>query len=60
MLLACINGSAPMIALLVDAGVDVNAPVLAHGETPLMLAARTGALEALKVLLDRGADVNAM
>jgi ankyrin repeat protein len=59
MLLACINGSAPMIALLVDAGVDVNAPVLAHGETPLMLAARTGALEALKVLLDRGADVNA-
>src|SRR5262249_10780486 len=59
MLLACINGSAPMIALLLDAGVDVNAPVLAHGETALMMAARTGALDALKLLLDRGASVNA-
>src|SRR6185436_4943274 len=49
MLLACVNGSAPMIALLLEAGVDVNAPVLAHGETPLMLAARTGALPALKL-----------
>ena len=30
-----------------------------NGETPLMMASRTGNVDAMKVLLDRGADVNA-
>jgi ankyrin repeat protein len=60
MFLAAMNGSAPMIELLLKAGVDPNAPVLSHGETALMMAARTGKLDAVKVLLSRGANVHAM
>src|SRR5262245_17738694 len=37
MLLAATNGSAAMIRILLDAGVDPNAPVLLHGETGLMM-----------------------
>ena len=48
-----------MIERLLKAGANVNAPVLAHGETALMMAARTGNLDAVKMLLDHGADVNA-
>ena len=52
------HGSAPMIDKLLKAGADPNerGP---EGETPLMLAARTGNLDAIKVLLDHKADVNA-
>ena len=39
--LACINGNAAMIARLLKAGADVNER-LPNGETPLMMAARTG------------------
>ena len=48
-----------MIGKLVDAGADVNAPVLSHGETALMMAARTGSVPAVQALLDRGARVDA-
>ena len=58
MFLAAQNGSAAMIDLLLKAGVDVNAPVLSHGETALMMASRSGNVEAVKMLLDRGAAVN--
>jgi uncharacterized protein len=60
MFLACENGTAAMIELLLRAGVDANAPVLLHGETPLMLAARSGNPDAVRVLLDHAANVNAM
>ena len=55
--LACVNGSAPMIAKLLDAGADANAATT-EGETALMTVARTGNVEAAKVLLAHGADVN--
>src|SRR5262245_9277367 len=38
MALASLNGSAAMIEKLLRAGADVNAPVMANGETALMLA----------------------
>jgi ankyrin repeat protein len=47
------------IRLLVDAGVDVDAPDVAGG-TPLMNAALQGNLEAVKLLLSKGARVNAV
>lgn len=59
MFLAAQNGSAPMIGALLKGGVDVNAPVLAHGETALMMASRSGNLGAVRVLLEHGAQVNA-
>ena len=59
MFLAAVNGSAPMIELLLKAGVDANGPVLSHGETALMMAARTGKPDAVKVLLSNGADIHA-
>ena len=55
--LACVNGSAPMIAKLLDAGADANSATT-EGETALMTVARTGNVEAAKVLLAHGADVN--
>ena len=56
--LACINGNAAMIELLLDAGADPDT-VLAEGETALMTAARTGMVEAVELLLARGAHVDA-
>src|SRR5690606_37903578 len=57
--LAAVNGSAPMIKLLLEAGADPNLTVLSHTETPLMFAARSGALDAVKLLLDAGAELEA-
>jgi len=59
MRLAAINGSAPMIRMLLDAGVDIDAPLTRDGDTALMIAARTGDPDAVRVLLDRGADIDA-
>ena len=55
--MACTNGSAPMVELLIKAGGDVNG-VKANGTTPLMVAAASGSADAVKVLLDHGANVN--
>ena len=44
MFLASMNGNAAMIAKLLKAGADSNAPVLLHGETALMFAAKSGQL----------------
>jgi ankyrin repeat protein len=59
MFLATVNGNAPMIELLLGAGVDPNTPVLSRGETALMMAARTGKVEAVTLLIKQGAKVNA-
>lgn len=51
-----------MVALLVEAGADVNAPVEPHGpngsnETPLHWAASSDDVEVIDALLDAGADI---
>ncbi len=56
--LASVNGNAAMIETLLRGGADPNA-ANPGGETALMTAARTGAVDAVKLLLDRGAAVNA-
>ena len=56
--MAATNGSAAMIALLVEAGANVNTAT-ATGATPLMAAATPGSVEAVEALLDAGAFVNA-
>ncbi len=60
MQLAAVNGNAAILARLLQAGADPNAPLSQTGDTALMMAARTGKLDALRVLLDHGAKVNAM
>ena len=59
--LASKNGNAAIITQLIRADADPNDSLQAvnAGETPLMLAARTGQVDAVRVLLDVGARVNA-
>src|SRR5690349_4911413 len=59
MFLATQNGSASMIEALIKGGADPNAPVLSHGETALMMAARTGKRDAVQLLIERHANINA-
>ena len=54
----CLNGNAAIVESLLKAGADPNEK-LPNGETPLMMASRTGNVAAMTALLDRGADVNA-
>ncbi len=56
--MACRNGNAALIEVLIKAGSDPNS-MDEHGTTPLMMAAAAGNPEGVKALLDRGADVNA-
>lgn len=56
--LACINGSAAMVEMLLKAGEDPNAVISEAADTALMLASRTGKPDAVKVFLDHGADPN--
>jgi uncharacterized protein len=56
--MACKNGSAAMIELLLKAGADPNSTD-EHGTTALMTAAASGSGEAVKILIDHGADANA-
>jgi ankyrin repeat protein len=58
LMLAAINGSAPMIDALLKAGANPN-DVSPEGETVLMTASRTGDPKAVAVLLEAGASVNA-
>jgi uncharacterized protein len=59
LMLAAVNGNAPMIERLVNAGADVNATLTRSGDTALMIASRVGKVDAVRVLLDHGAQVNA-
>jgi len=53
------NGAA-IVAMLVEAGADVNAQFTGrHTETPLHWAASSDDIEVLDALLDRGADIEA-
>jgi uncharacterized protein len=56
--LACQNGNAEMVELLLAQGADPNT-TLRGGETVLMTAARTGRIGPVKALLSRGATVDA-
>ena len=56
--MACTNGNAAMIDLLLKSGADANS-VKANGTTALMTASASGSADAVKALLDHGADVNA-
>jgi ankyrin repeat protein len=58
LLLAAINGSAPMLGRLIRSGADPNAPLTPAGDTALMLAARSGKADAVRLLVEARADVN--
>src|SRR5206468_8293382 len=55
--LASANGSAGMVALLLEAGADANVTDQT-GETALMTATKVGNVDAIRTLLDRGAKVD--
>jgi ankyrin repeat protein len=59
LLLAAINGSAPMLGRLIKSGADPNAPLTPAGDTALMLTARSGKTDAVRLLVEARADVNA-
>jgi ankyrin repeat protein len=56
LMLAALNGPAPMVELLVRSGAEVNAQ--ASGSTALTEATRKGDPAVLRVLLEAGADPN--
>jgi ankyrin repeat protein len=56
--LACVNGDADLIGILLKAGANANAP-LTDGTTPLMAAASSGSVAAVRVLLEAGAAIYA-
>jgi ankyrin repeat protein len=45
---------------LIGAGADSNDALTVHGDTALMMVARTGKTDAIETLLDHGADVNVL
>jgi ankyrin repeat protein len=57
--LATRSGTPAVVARLLSAGVDDNAPFLSNGETALMVAARSGNREIVARLLEAGANVDA-
>lgn len=60
--LAVQTGRIDILVTLLDAGVNVNKPVLVGGDdvwTLLMCAANSGHLNIIKFLIERGADINA-
>ena len=52
---AITNEKIAIVKLLLDRGVDPNAPVFRHGRTPLFHAAETGNIEIVYMLLNKGA-----
>ncbi len=56
--LACVNGDADLIGVLLKAGANANVP-LTDGTTPLMAAASSGSVAAVRVLLENGAAIDA-
>ena len=60
LLFATFADNIPLMKLLIDKGVDVNAAGKNREWTPVMIAAGLNNLEALKLLISKGADVNAV
>jgi uncharacterized protein len=58
LMLACMNGNAPIAQRLLQAGANPNA-ASAGGETALMMAARTGNTAIVRALVAAGANVSA-
>jgi hypothetical protein len=59
LVLAALNGNAEALRVLIDVGVDLNAPstdIYSHA-TPLHHAVCSGSLDAVKVLAEAGADL---
>jgi peptide-methionine (S)-S-oxide reductase len=59
LVLAALNGNAEALSVLIDVGVDLNAPstdLYSHA-TPLHHAVCSGSLDAVKVLVEAGADL---
>ncbi|KAL8803122.1 MAG: hypothetical protein Q9182_003372 [Xanthomendoza sp. 2 TL-2023] len=54
------RGFAPIVRIMLDAGVDIEERDIEFEETPLLKAASTGQPHVLKLLLDRGADMDAV
>ncbi|MEC2078521.1 ankyrin repeat domain-containing protein [Metabacillus fastidiosus] len=54
--IACLNGDAEIVKLLVEAGADLK--IKYHGDTPFALACSKGNAETVKYLISRGEDVN--
>jgi ankyrin repeat protein len=59
-MVAARNGQAEMIELLLDRGVDPNAPADYTKRRPLCTASELGRVEAVRLLIARGANVNAI
>ncbi|KAL8923308.1 MAG: hypothetical protein Q9208_004708 [Pyrenodesmia sp. 3 TL-2023] len=57
---ACWRGLAPVVRILLDAGIDIEKKDTSNEETPLLKAASTGQTGVLRILLDRGADMDAV
>ena len=55
---ACYSGRRDLIALLVDAGAELDAVTEAEGFTPLQFACFTNNMDIAKQLMDYGADVS--
>ncbi len=53
------GGSIDLLALLTEAGIDINATSPEHSFTPLQVAGRHGSLEVIAWLLDHGAEIDA-
>jgi ankyrin repeat protein len=61
MFVAVRDGQTEIVRLLLDRGVDVNAPIeRVHGRGPLYYAADRGHLDVVRELLDAGAQVNVL
>jgi hypothetical protein len=58
MQLASMRGNVRMLAILIEAGANVN-ETDDRGATPVMWAANRGHVDALRLLLERGANINA-
>lgn len=57
LMLACRQGSFPMIKLLVDADANINSQDSRDGSSPVMMCAQRGNLEAVKYMMARGGDL---
>lgn len=56
LVIAAMNDNVNLIRMLLDKGVDVDAP--SHSQSPLFMASMEGSFKAAKFLIDHGASIN--